>query len=64
MGRLVWGDIVSGGSQNHQQGKIGIYTEVRNTNTMTDIYVEIWFATPYSCIDSDNHIYFEDEKER
>lgn len=59
MGRLVWGDIVSGGSQNHQQGKIGIYTEVRNTNTMTDIYVEIWFATPYSCIDSDNNIYFD-----
>ena len=59
MGRLVWGDIVSGGSQNHKQGKIGIYTEVRNTNTMTDIYVEIWFATPYSCIDSDNNIYFD-----
>lgn len=59
MGRLVWGDIVSGGSQNYQQGKIGIYTEVSSTNTITSIYVEVWFATPYSCHDSDNNFYFD-----
>ena len=59
MGEMHWGDIVSVGSSNFEKGKIGIYTEVTNTKTMTDIYVEIWFATPYSCIDSDNNIYFD-----
>ena len=59
MGKMDWGDIVSVGSSNFEKGKIGIYTEVTNTKTMTDIYVEIWFATPYSCIDSDNNIYFD-----
>lgn len=59
MGRLVWGDIVSGGSQNYQKGKIGIYTEDSSTDTITGIYVEVWFATPYTCIDSDNNFYFD-----
>lgn len=59
MGKLVWGDVVSGGSQNYQKGKIGIYTEDSSTDTITSIYVEVWFATPYSCIDSDNNFYFD-----
>lgn len=55
----VWGDVVSVGSSNYEKGKIGIYAKVTNTNTMTDIHVEVWFATPYSCTDSDNNVYFD-----
>lgn len=55
----VWGPIVSGGSQNYRQGQLGIYTSISNTDTITDVYVEIWFATPYSCSDGSNNLYFD-----
>lgn len=56
----VWGSIVTGsGGQNYQKGKIGIYTSISSTDTITSVNVQVWFATPYSCSDSSNNVYFD-----
>ena len=57
---IKWGSVVSGsGGQNHQKGKIGIWTNVASTDTITSVHVQVWFATPYSCSDGDTNVYFD-----
>ena len=57
---IKWGSVVSGsGGQNYQKGKIGIWTNVTSTDTITSVHVQVWFATPYSCSDGDTNVYFD-----
>ena len=57
---IKWGSVVSGsGGQNYQKGKIGIWTNVTSTDTITSVHVQVWFATPYSCSDGDANVYFD-----
>lgn len=52
----IWGSAVQG-SKTGRQGKIGVYTNVTNTNTQTTVNVQLWFWTIYTCEDSTNNIY-------
>lgn len=55
---IIWGDPIVG-SKDTRQGKIGIYAVVTNTDTVTSINVQVWFATMYSCEDGSNNLYFD-----
>ena len=55
---IIWGDPIVG-SKDTRQGKIGIYAVVTNTDTVTSINVQVWFATMYSCEDGANNLYFD-----
>lgn len=55
---IIWGDPIVG-SKDTRQGKIGIYAVVTNTDTVTSINVQVWFATMYSCEDGTNNLYFD-----
>lgn len=51
---IVWGSIVSGTTKpDVRKGRIGIYTNVTNSEdgTQTTVDVEVWFWTKYSCSD-------------
>ena len=55
----VWGSIVSDiRKPNGRKGRIGIYTNIVNTNTKTTVNVQVWFWTIYSCSDGYNTFYY------
>ena len=54
----VWGPIVTG-SNSGRKVRIGIFTSVSNTDTITTINVQVWFWTIYSCADGSNYLYFD-----
>ena len=55
-----WGSIVTGsGGGNYRKGRIGIYTNVTSTATVTTINVQVWFWSIYSCSDGSNNLYFD-----
>lgn len=55
----VWGDIIKGSTNpSGRQGRIGIYTKVTSTATETEVNVQVWFKTIYSCSDSTNNFYY------
>lgn len=49
---IVWGSKVN------NEGRIGIYTSISNTNTQTTVTVQIWFGSRYSVSDSNNDLYY------
>lgn len=51
----VWGSIIN------SRGRIGIYTSTSSTNTVTNVTVEVWFWSKYSCTDSANTFYFSND---
>jgi uncharacterized repeat protein (TIGR02543 family) len=58
----VWGEIVNGNSGNPsgRKGRIGIYTNVSNTNEQTTVNVQVWFWSIYSCSDgASNTLYYD-----
>ena len=50
---IVWGSIVG------DYGRIGIYTSLSNTETVTTVNVQLWFWSKYSVIDSTNSTYYD-----
>lgn len=50
---ITWGDIVGG------RGRLGIYTKLTNTNTTSDLEVQVWFWSKYSVSDSSNTYYYD-----
>lgn len=53
----VWGSIVQG-STSGRQGRIGVYTSVTNPSaTTTQVNIQVWFWTIYSCEDGNNNFY-------
>ena len=51
-----WGSIVGG------YGRIGISATVSNTNTTSSIHVEVWFWSKYSVSDTNNDLYYDNDK--
>ena len=51
-----WGSIVGG------YGRIGISATVSNTNTTSSIHVEVWFWSKYSVSDTNNNLYYDNDK--
>lgn len=49
----VWGSIVG------SYGRIGISTSTSSTNTTTSVTVQVWLWTKYSCYDSSNTFYYD-----
>ena len=54
---IVWGDVYS--SSSSVQGKLGIYIDLTNTNTVSTVNVQVWLWTKYGCEDSNNAFYFD-----
>lgn len=55
----TWG-AVSGSS--NKQGRIGLYIKLENSNTETDVTIEVWFWSRVSVDDSNNDFYFDNGK--
>lgn len=51
---IVWGDIAG-----DNRGRIGIYTNLSNTETQTAVNVQVWVWTRYSTTDSANKFYYD-----
>ena len=46
-----WGSISGSGNK---QGRIGIYVSLSNTNTITNVTIDVWFWSRVSVDDSSN----------
>ena len=53
---ITWGSIVT---KENNAGKIGIHTSLSNTNTQTTVTVQVWFASKYAVVDSNNTFYYD-----
>lgn len=51
----VWGPVYGSGTD---QLKLGIYINLNNETTRTDVKVEVWIATKYSVFDEVNTLYY------